>query len=423
MPCTSTQQNVLNPHGKMGEIFASNEKRYMEMSNYFMLTSPVRTITLGIAQPHPLSTTVIERAKTLLQSASTRFHDAGYEVQTLRLSTRSLFDDLADWSQGNLLRYAKDLQSMLDNADLGFCSLGTAQVTRPDFSLERLDLLADMLISTPALSATVQLATLEHGLRSEAALPAAFIVKRLAQETEEGQGNFRFATLACVAPGAPFFPAAYHAGPASLSLGLQGAGVVTGALQAHVDTTSQAIDLATITQWVRDALRAYALPIVTLGQKLAQEQGLLFGGIDLSPAPMGADSIASALELCGYGPLGSPGTLSTAAALTSALKTTELPTCGYCGLMLPVLEDAGLGQHWEEGYVDVQQLLLYSAVCGTGLDMIPLPGDCSADTIAHLLLDVATLALRLQKPLSARLFPAPGKRAGERTTFTSAYMT
>ena len=290
-------------------------------------------------------------------------------------------------------------------------------------SLDRLDLLADILVSTSALSGTVQLATIEHGLRQEAALPTAFVIKRLAQETEEGQGNFRFAMLACVAPGTPFFPAAYHAGPASLALGLQGASIVTEALQAHVTTTTQALDPVAITQWVREALRTYALPIVQLGQQMAQESGLLFGGIDVSPAPMGADSIASALELCGYGPLGSPGTLSIAAALTSALKSTELPTCGYCGLMLPVLEDAGLGQRWEEGYVNVQQLLLYSAVCGTGLDTVPLPGSCLAETIAHLLLDVATLALRLQKPLSARLFPVPGKGVGERTAFTSPYLT
>ncbi|MBV9256946.1 MAG: DUF711 family protein, partial [Ktedonobacteraceae bacterium] len=317
-----------------------------------MLTSPLRTITLGIADAHPLSATVIEHAKTILSHASTRFNEAGYEVQTVRLSTRSLLDDLADWSSGDLLAYVKDLQRMLDDADLKFCSLGTTQVTRPGFPLERLDLLADMLIPNSALNVTVQLATLEQSLRTEAALPTALIIKRLAQETEEGQGNFRFAMLACVAPGTPFFPAAYHAGPTSLSLGLQGAGIVTEALQAHVANTSQAIDLVHITQWVRDALRSYALPLVTLGQDLAQEHALLFGGIDLSPAPMGADSIASALELCGYGPLGSPGTLSVAAALTSALKTTELPTCGYCGLMLPVLEDAGLGRRWEEGYVN-----------------------------------------------------------------------
>lgn len=388
-----------------------------------MLTSPLRTLTLGIAEPHPLQASVIEHAKTILQAATKRFTDVGYEVQTQRLSTRPLFDDLADWSSNDILQYVKDLQSMLTDAELSFCSLGTAQVTRPDFSLDRLDLLADILISTSALSGTVQLATLERGLRTDAALPTASVIQRLAQETEEGQGNFRFAMLACVAPGSPFFPAAYHAGPTSLSLGLQGAGIVTGALQAHVDTTTQALDLANVTQWVRAALQTYAFPIVKLGQEIAQKYGIDFGGIDLSPAPLGADSIASALELCGYGPLGSPGTLSIVSALTSALKSIDLPTCGYCGLMLPVLEDAGLGQRWEEGYVNVQQLLLYSSVCGTGLDTIPLPGACSAETIAHLLLDVATLAQRLQKPLSARLFPVPGKRAGERTTFTSPYLT
>src|SRR5947209_19586271 len=129
------------------------------------------------------------------------------------------------------------------------------------------------------------------------------------------------------------------------------------------------------------------------------------------------------MELCGYGPIGTAGSLAVAAAITAALKQTDLPTCGYCGLMLPVLEDAVLGRRWEEGYVNAHQLLLYSALCGTGLDTLPLPGEIAAAEVAHLLLDVATLALRLRKPLSARLFPVPGKYAGERTEFTSPYLT
>jgi len=88
-----------------------------------------------------------------------------------------------------------------------------------------------------------------------------------------------------------------------------------------------------------------------------------------------------------------------------------------------VLEDAMLGQRWEEDYVNVHQLLFYSSICGTGLDTIPLAGSHSAGEIAHLLLDVATLSLRLQKPLSARLFPVVGRQTGERTTFKSPYLT
>ena len=80
-------------------------------------------------------------------------------------------------------------------------------------------------------------------------------------------------------------------------------------------------------------------------------------------------------------------------------------------------------RRWAEGKISAHELLLYSSVCGTGLDTLPLPGDTSAEAIARLLLDVATLAWRLRKPLSARLFPVPGKRAGETTAFSSPYLT
>src|SRR5258708_4767578 len=251
------------------------------------------------------------------------------------LTPRQFFEDRAVGAPAALVDYTQGLQRVLDDAGMGFCSLGTAQAARPDFPLERIELIADLMGPTGALNATVQLATAEDGMRAEAALPAARVMRRLAYETAEGFGNFRFAVLACVAPGSPFFPSAYHAGPASLSLGLQGAGVVAGALGAYKN--SAPIDLNRIAELVRAALIEQASPVVTLGQALAREYGLAFGGIDLSPAPMGDDSIVTALELCGYGPIGSSGTVAVAAALTSALKNTGLPTCGYCRFMFAVL--------------------------------------------------------------------------------------
>lgn len=386
---------------------------------------PIRTVTLGIEEAHPLTGKVIERAARVLRLAEERYAEAGYEVQTLRISTCPVLEDLPDWSSSELLAYARELQRMLDDVGVAFCSLGPAQVARPDFPLARIEGIADVLAATSALNATVQLALPETGLRAESALAAARVMKRLAEETEEGFGNFRFAMLACVAPGCPFFPSAYHAGLSSLSIGLQGAGLIAEGLKAYnADRREEhPVDLMAVSEWLRTVLIEQAAPVVALGQQLATEHALAFGGIDLSPAPLGEESIVTGLEDFGYGLFGTPGTVAVSAALTAALKQTGLPTCGYCGLMLPVLEDAVLGRRWQEGLVNTHQLLLYSSVCGTGLDTVPLPGDVAPGEIAHLLLDVATMALRLNKPLSARLFPVPGKHRGEYTSFTSPYLT
>jgi uncharacterized protein (UPF0210 family) len=64
---------------------------------------------------------------------------------------------------------------------------------------------------------------------------------------------------------------------------------------------------------------------------------------------------------------------------------------------------------------------MYSAVCGTGLDTLPLAGDVTPGQISALLLDVSALALRLNKPLLARLMPIPGKKAGDPTNFDFSY--
>jgi uncharacterized protein (UPF0210 family) len=89
--------------------------------------------------------------------------------------------------------------------------------------------------------------------------------------------------------------------------------------------------------------------------------------------------------------------------------------------MMPILEDAVLAERVAEGILTVPEALQYSAVCGTGLDTVPLPGDIGREQLEGILLDVAALAVALDKPLTARLMPVPGKRAGERTEFDFPY--
>jgi len=131
--------------------------------------------------------------------------------------------------------------------------------------------------------------------------------------------------------------------------------------------------------------------------------------------------LGSAFERLGVPAVGLHGSLAAAAFLADAMDRARFPRAGFSGLMLPVLEDAALARRSAEGLLSAKDLLLFSAVCGAGLDTLPLPGDISLEELSAVLLDVAALAHRLDKPLTARLLPIPGKRPGDSTSFDFAY--
>ena len=218
-------------------------------------------------------------------------------------------------------------------------------------------------------------------------------------------------------PNTPFFPAAYwHDTRTNFGIGWQAADLVQ-------DAFTGAPNLEVGLQNLKTVMEAEGQKIVALAQTFAQEWGIKFVGIDVSPAPMGDESIAYAMEQQLPGYFGARGTLTVAAGLTRTLRSLDLPLCGYSGLMLPVLEDVGLGARSEASYFNLDSLLLYSSVCGTGLDTIPIPGNASTAQIAAILTDVAALSIQLNKPLSVRLFPVPGCNADCLTKFDSPYLT
>ena len=127
------------------------------------------------------------------------------------------------------------------------------------------------------------------------------------------------------------------------------------------------------------------------------------------------------MERLGLPAVGWHGSLTAAAILTDTLDRAEYRRTGFNGLFLPVLEDACLATRAAQGVLTVKDLLLYSAVCGTGLDTVPLPGDTTAGQMYPVLLDLAALSQRLDKPLTARLMPVPGKKACDPTGFAFSY--
>jgi uncharacterized protein (UPF0210 family) len=164
------------------------------------------------------------------------------------------------------------------------------------------------------------------------------------------------------------------------------------------------------------------LPAEAAAVRIAAKSGWTYAGIDPTPAPLGDVSIARAIENFTGAPFGAGGTMTAAGVITRAVQSTPVKQVGYSGLMVPVLEDNLLAKRWEEGTYTIDSLLAYSAVCAGGLDTVPLPGDITEEQLARILGDVASLAYKWKKPLAARLLPAPGKKAGDRTAFSDSRM-
>ena len=367
----------------------------------------IRTITTGI--PFPFSSDQLERAAKFNAAAQTYFEANGYEVQTTRVSSQ-IWDEARDIDA--ILRLEIQAQAL----GIDFLNLGTILPGKRS-TKTHLDHVADVIIQSEVLFATVTVTTQSEDVASEITESTADIIQQIARRTDAGYGNLRFAALMNCPPNTPFFPAAYWQDTrTNFGIGWQAADLVNQAFTG-------AQNLETALQNLKIRMEAEGQKIVALAETLAREWGIKFVGIDVSPAPMGAESIAYAIEQQLRGHFGERGTLTVAAGLTQTLRALDLPRCGYSGLMLPVLEDAGLGERSESGYFNLDSLLLYSTVCGTGLDTIPIPGDASNAQLAAILTDVATLSIQLAKPLSVRLFPVPGRKAGDMTHFQSPYLT
>lgn len=374
----------------------------------------IRTITAGVPMTSGNDLTALEKAADFLEAARTHYTDLGYEVQTIRISTQPLREYMDDWRSEDGLRKLETIDAFAAGRGIMF-NIGPL-VTGDDYDPDLARWAAEMNRRTSNISCTVHVASAAGGIHWKTAHTAAEIITALARNSASGEGNFRFAATAYCPPGTPFFPAAYHNGEASFAIGLETPRLLEAAFRESSDMDAAQLKL-------RDVLNDATRPIAENAAEISRETGRSYIGIDVSPAPGLDASIGAAIETLTGAPFGSMSTLSACAAITDVLKSLDVQICGYSGLMLPVLEDPVLAKRADEGRYGVSELLLYSTVCGTGLDVIPLPGDTSVDSIRRLITDVASLSNKYQKPLSARLFPVPGLKAGDHATFTNSFLT
>jgi uncharacterized protein (UPF0210 family) len=369
----------------------------------------IRAITLGCDAADPLDAAAIGEHGALLARARAAFEKAGFVVQTTRLATQSVSRFVAPSA---LPGFARALDEACAKAGISYAAAGGIVLGGAWDEAATATAIVEAVCTSERIFSTLQVAG-PDGVDARAARAAASAIARIGARTKDGFGNLRFAALAQCPPQIPFFPGAVHAGGAPrFSLALQAADLVVqafsppGSLEACEARLVAAFD--------------------ELGAKLEQaaaqverETGASYAGADFSPAPFPFDdgSVAGGLEALGLDRFGGAGTVLATWRLTSALKRVASKRVGFSGCMMPVLEDSVLSRRAAEGLLSVNELLLFSAICGTGLDTVPLPGDVSEAELAAILLDVGALATALSKPLTARLFPVPGRKAGDPTEF------
>jgi hypothetical protein len=374
----------------------------------------VRTITAGITLGDAGDLRPVEAAIAALERGKNAFETAEYEVETLRVATAPFVAGLSAADRESALPLLQRFDALAVERGI-MVSVGPVLVTdRADAELP--GWAAELARTTKNVSFSIRVASPDAGVHHQGAAVAARTMIAVANVAKDGVANFRFAAAANILPGTPFFPVAYHQGPDAVALGLESPNLVQRAFAAATDAHDA-------TALLRSVLEAELAPVAGLAAAFARREGRAYLGIDPSPAPAPDRSIGAAIEALTHSPFGTASTLEACAAITTALKTLQIRTCGYAGLMLPVLEDPILAQRATEGRYGIRDLLLYSSVCGTGLDVVPIPGDTPVETIAALIRDVAALSSKLHKPLSVRLLLVPEKKAGDVVHFADPRLT
>ena len=373
----------------------------------------IRSITCFYNPVSKEATRDLQRLSALVREARETFPTIDCEVQTARLATTPFMAFFPRQEPGLGIELAMQFDAQVKGLGFDYLSLGPAPIEEPG----TFQLIPRILAAAENSFLSAVIADKEHGISLPAVQEAARTIHKIARDSADGFINLRFAALANTAPFTPFFPGSYSAGDgAAFAFAMQTAGDVL-----DVFTNSQNLDDAHANLLVR--LENWAERIKPVARGLAKKYKVEFKGFDFSSAPFPDEktSVGKAMEALGLAKLGFAGSLAAAAFLADCLQAGQWKKTGFNGVMLPVLEDSHLAECSSEGALGVYDLLLYSAVCGTGLDTVPLPGEITPEELEGLLLDMAALALRLDKPLTARLMPIPGKRVGQRTEFKFEY--
>jgi uncharacterized protein (UPF0210 family) len=373
----------------------------------------IRSLTGFVDPGWPIDPGRISNVAACLELIKENLIKVGYEVQTLRIASPPTAEIIPSIPPKERPGYAQQLEAECFVHGIDYSAVGPV-LPGDEEGFEQIPVI---LKTTESVFASALYAHPEGGLSLSTARSCAEVIKQISTITPDGFTNLRFAALANVPSGSPFFPAAYHrGGPAAVAIATEAADLAVTALQENSSPQSAARVLI-------ETIEGHAAVLTRIAQSIVTQENIRFWGIDFSFAPFPEEnrSLGAAMQAFGVPQIGLAGSAATASFIAHCLDQAQFQKTGFCGLFFPVLEDSLLAKYAAEGSLTIKDLLLYATICGTGLDTVPLPGDISIEALYALLLDLGALSLRHDKPLTARLMPIPNKSAGDDIHFDFPY--
>lgn len=313
------------------------------------------------------------------------------------------------------------------NVDLigGFTALAQRGMTPGERNL--ILALPDLLSGTERVCSSVNVASTDAGINVDAILLCAEQIKAVAERTKakDGFGCAKLVVFANIPPNNPFMAGAYLGvgePECEVNIGVSGPGVVARAVERLLEAQPDA-GLHHIAEEIK--IQSFRVTRVgeLIGRELSERLGVDFGIVDLSlaPTPRVGDSVGEIFRAMGIEKIGEPGSTLAVAMLNDAIKKGGLfassSVGGLSGAFIPVSEDSTLAAAAAEGTLTIEKLEAMTAVCSVGLDMVLVPGETTATTLASLIADETAIGVVNHKTTACRVIPVEGKTVGQKVSW------
>lgn len=396
----------------------------------------IRTVTMGInildcASPDidwtvkKAAAKILRLADQLLSTVQLMEKTYGIPIINKRISVTPVALVAQSAESDHYLKFAAMLDEVAATLGIDFIGGYSALVQKGinPGEAKLIESIPQALASTKKVCASVNLASTKAGINMDAVLKMAEAIKSAAElsKAQQGLACAKLVVFANAPEDNPFMAGAFHGvgeADAVINIGISGPGVVKAAVERLPDC-----DFRTMAEEIKRVAFKITRVGELIGRKVSEKLGIPFGIVDLSLAPTPAigDSVANILEAMGLERCGGPGTTAALAILNDAVKKggamASSAIGGLSGAFIPVSEDAGMIEAVQAGALSIEKLEAMTCVCSVGLDMIAIPGDTPAETIAGIIADEMAIGMINNKTTAVRIIPAPGKHVGDLVEF------